>query len=230
MRVTALLLALATALLAFAAGPATASPDRDAALVAELKARRLGLVAFEDAPLEDVLRWLRVATGVNLHVKRPPIAKAGLDLDAIRVTLRLEDVSAWQVLEMVLEPEGLAVQVRDNVVHVTTRQDAMGRPVTRLYAISHITWQRIDFIAPEINLHPSDFTPVDEYEPEVVDESDPLTTGDAVAELVREIVHPDDWDTEGWSIRANDRFLVVRAPRAVHTLVARAIEQIASLK
>jgi hypothetical protein len=216
---------------AVAPTPAAAAPvPRGEALARALEARRLSKVSFEATPLPDVVRWLRLATGWNIVVKQGALAKAGIDPADVVTTLTLEDVSVAQVLSLVLEPHGLGVVVRDNVIFVTTRQDALGRPVTHLYAISHLTWTKIDFIAPDIDLRPSDFVPADDFEPERVDENDPLTSGDAVAELVRELVRPGDWDSEGWSIRATDRYLVVRAPRSVHAEILRALRMIESLK
>jgi hypothetical protein len=233
-RPTTLALALAGLLLlpAFVfAGPAEAAPGaRGAGLARALEARRINQVTFDAAPLPDVVRWLRVATGYNIVIRQAALLKAGIDPADVTTTLTLADVSAATVLRLVLEPHGLGFVVKDNLILITTRQDALGRPVTGLYAISHLTWTKTDFFAPDINLRPSDFVPAEEYEPERIDESDPLTTGDAVAELVRELVRPGDWDSEGWSIRATDRYLVIRAPREVHARIPGILARIAAMK
>ena len=227
----ALLLLLASGILGASAAPAVAGPGgRAAALARKLKTQRLENVRFEDASLDDVLRWLRIATGANFVVKRTALAKAGSEPADVRATLILERVTPATPLHLVLEPHDLAATVKGNVVYVTTRADALGRPVTRIYAISHITWTKVDFIAPDINLRPSNWTPIDEYEPERVVEDDPLNSGDAVAELLQDLVAPGEWDNDGWSIRATDRYLVVRAPKSVHAKVNGALAQIASLK
>ena len=230
LRITTLLL-LVGGLLALSVGPAAAGQaERAAALVNKLKTQRLENVKFEEASLKDVIAWLRIATGANFAIKHKALAKAGIDSADIQATLTLERVSPATILHLVLEPHDLAVQVKGNVVYVTTRADAMGRPVTRIYAISHITWTKVDFIAPDINLNPSGFTPVDDYEPERIVEDDPLNSGDAVAELLRDLVEPGEWDNDGWAIRATDRYLVIRAPRSVQAKINRALAIIASLK
>jgi len=227
----ALLILLAVALLAASATPAAAGPrSRAAALASKLKSQRLENVKFEDAGLEDVLKWLRIATGANFVLKRSALAKAGIEPADVRATLTLEKVTPATLLGLILQPHDLAAQVKGNVVYVTTRVDAMGRPVTRIYAISHITWTKVDFIAPDINLYPSGFTPIEEYESEVVVENDPLNSGDAVAELLQDLVAPGEWDNDGWSMRATDRYLVIRAPRSVHAKVDHALGQIAAMK
>jgi len=227
----AFLLLLGVGALGLLASPARAGDaERAAALANKLKTQRLHDVRFEDVALKDVLVWLRTATGANFVIKHTALAKAGIDLEDVRVTLTLEDVTPATVLKLALEPHDLALKIQGNVAYVTTRVDAMGPPVTRIYTISHITWTKVDFIAPEINLHPSDYAPAEDYEPERIVEDDPLSTGDAVAELLQDLVAPGEWDNEGWSMRATDRYIVVRAPRSVHALVDRALDIIASLK
>jgi hypothetical protein len=176
-----------------------------------------------------VIQWVRTATGFNFLVKRGSIEKAGIDLSAVTFTLQLEKVSVWTLLTTLLEPHDLALKIQGNLILVTTKAEAAGKPYTRLYSIAHITWRKYDFIAPSLDLHPSGFV-AEDYEPEVVVENDPLSSGDAVVELVKEIVCPEEWGTEGWNIRATDTYLVVRAPRKVHRDMERALAVIASLK
>jgi hypothetical protein len=78
-----------------------------------------------------------------------------------------------------------------------------------------------------LDLHPSDFRP--EEEPTEIPVDDPLTDPQFVVDLVKIIVD-EPWDTEGWSILANERFMTVRAPRKVQAEVALALGMIASLK
>src|SRR5688572_3214679 len=138
---------LLAAVLAFApllplAATATAGDaERAAVLARALETRRLKNVRFEATKLEDVLKFLRVATGFNFVVKRDVLAKAGVDVEQVKANLVLDDVSVATVLSLVLEPHGLVTKVERNVVFVTTKADALGKPVTVLHPISHITWQ-----------------------------------------------------------------------------------------
>lgn len=203
---------------------------RDAALVKKLRTQRIQEARFDAVPLPDFLEWLRAATGHNFVFDRKALKKEGVDVKAITFTADLEDVTVATLLGLALEPHELAALVRGNVVRVTTRAASLGKPITRIYGISHITWTKVDFIGPDMNLRPSDFTPIVEYEPERVVEDDPLDTGDAVAELLQQLVMPREWDTDGWSLRATDRYLVVRAPPVVHARIPAALARIASLK
>lgn len=229
----ALLLAALLALGAAAPRPVEAgeaSAVRAARLLGAMKSTRLKQVRWKDMTLVDMTAWLRIATGWNILVNQAALAKAGIDPAAITFTIELDDVSVASLLDLLLEPHGMAVRVADNLVFLTSKADAQGRLLTRVYGISHLTWQKVDFIAPDINLRPSNFTPPEEYVPEVVVEDDPLVTGDAVADLLKEIVTPGEWGTEGWSIRATRTYLVIRAPVAVHAAIPRALDIISALK
>lgn len=216
------------------AGPSTAEAGmsaKDRALVLQLKKQRLTKVQFKDTDLKGIVKWLRVATSKNILIKRAALAKADIDWEDIRWTVTLEKVGVWTFLEeVVAKPHGMALKVKGNILFITSKADSFGKPVTRMYAISHITWTKVDFIGPDINLKPSGFTD-DDYEPEVIREDDPLATGDAVADLLKEILVPKLWDeNDSWNVRATDRYLVIRAPKAVHNLVPRTLSKIAAMK
>ena len=231
MRALTASLIAASLLLPLSAGGASAgdSTVQGVALAQAMKTRRLHGVSFDKTKLEDVLAYLRVATGWNYVVKRAPILKAGIDLDTVLVTLTLDDVSVSTVLEIALEPSGLVAAVVGNIVFVTTKADALGKPVLRLYAISHITFTLTDFHGPDINLHPSNYTPVEEAVEEVPRDDDPLTDPAKIVDMVKEIVTA-PWETEGWAISATKQILTVKAPRDIQRQVALALREIGSMK
>lgn len=209
----------------------TTSERRAAALKARLAKTRLSKVKFENTKFNDVLKWLRTATGFNFMVRSKAVQQADVDLDEVTVNVELSDVSVLAFLKLVLEPHKLTVAVKGNIVLITTKADAMGKPTTRIYGIAHITWTKIDFIAPDINLPSVENPASEDYEPEVVREDDPLNNGDAVVDLLKTLVLPEDWDEyDSWSITATDTYMIVRAPRHVHRLIPAALEKIASMK
>jgi|GEM_PF-1931602 len=209
--------------------PSSSLSPRGAALTAALKTKRLKRIEFKDLSLRDLTTWLRIATGWNVLPNHAALAKAGIDATALSFSADFEDLSVATLLDVLLEPLEMAVRVHENLIFLTTKADAQGRLLTRVYGISHITWQKIDFIAPEVHLNPSGAIS-DEYEPEVIREDDPLATGDAVAELLKEIVAPGEWDSEGWSMRASNTYVVIRAPLAVHAKIPLALDTISALK
>jgi len=220
--------------LVLAPGPlAQAAPaPQDVALLRTLKKQRLKQISFKKSDLKTIVKWLRVATSKNIVIKRVALAKADIEWADLRYTVELKDVSAWLFLQdILLKPHGMSLKIKGNIVFITSKADSYGKPVTRLYGISHITFRKVDFIGPDINLTPSGYTPDVEYEPERVVEDDPLSSGEAVAELVKELLLPKSWEAnDSWRIRATDRYLVVRAPRDVQRLIPGTLSKIAAMK
>ena len=214
-----------------AALDADASSAKDRALVLKLKKQRLSKISFKKTNLKGIVKWLRIATSKNIMIKTTALAKAGVDWEDITYTVELKKVSVWTFMnDVIAKPHEMALKVKGNIVFITSKADSYGKPVTKLYGITHITYTKTDFIGPNINLNPSGFTE-EEYEPEVVVEDDPLNNGDAVAELLKELLFPKLWEeNDTWNIRANDRYLVIRAPREVHKYVSRTLTKIASMK
>src|SRR5262245_23515326 len=223
-------LALSLGGVGLAPAPAAAGTDaRDLALEVALRTRRLRDVKFDDRPLEEVVQWLRIATGWNFVVRRAVIEKAGVDLSAARVKVELADVTVATFLGVVLEPSGLVQKVEGNVIFVTTKADALGKPVLVLYPVSHLTWTKTNFRGRDIDLHPSGYTPPDDEPEEQLVEDDPFTDPQHIVSLVKEMVDA-PWDSEGWSISGTKVYLSVKAPRSVQRRVAVALEQMAALK
>jgi hypothetical protein len=211
---------------------ASAAPSaKDLALVRTLKKQRLSALKFKKVDLKGLVKWLRVATGQNILINRTALAKADIEWEDLTWTVELRNVRVWTFMEdVVAKPHGMALKVKGNIVFITSKADTYGKPITKIYGISHITWTKTDFFGPNINLRPSGFVD-EEYEPEKVVEDDPLNNGDAVAELLKELLLPKAWESnDDWAIRATDRYQVVRAPRAVHNLMPRALGKIASMK
>jgi len=186
-------------------------------------------VKFVDTSLDDAVRFLQIATGWNVVVRRTVIEKAGVELSALRFKLELTDVTVAGLLRVLLEPHGLVTKVEGNIVFVTTKADALGAPVLVLYPISHLTWTKTNFRGTDIDLHPSGFTVSEDVAEEEEDEDDPFRDPQHVADLVKEMVDA-PWTDEGWSLTATKQYLMVKAPRPVHRQVARALAQMAALK
>ena len=186
---------------------------------------------FNDVAFADAIKWLRIASGRNILVKRRALKKEGIDPADVRVSLQLEAVSVATVLRVIAEGAGMAVQVKGNIIYFTTERESYGRVLTRIYSIAHITWRRVDFPSPPLDLRPSNYTPVEEYEPEVIDEDDPLADGESVIELLKQFVTPKGWETyDHWSISGTKRYIVVKAPASVHRKIPKALSDIAAMK
>jgi hypothetical protein len=234
MRLPALLAAVvlgvaAPAVVGVPASAAPADPARTAALERILQTRRLKNVSFKETSFDDFLTYMRIATGLNFMPKQAVLKKADIDTTTIKVTIQLDDVTVATVLELALDAHALVAKPEGNIVFVTTKADALGPPVLVIYPTSHLTWTKTDFVGPDIDLHPSNYTPIEDPVEEKVVEDDPFSDPQHIVDLVKQMVDA-PWDTEGWSIVANKQFMTVKAPRTVQARVAVAMREIATLK
>ncbi|MFQ5844432.1 MAG: STN domain-containing protein [Planctomycetota bacterium] len=190
-----------------------------------LKELRVNL-ALKQASLEAFVDYCRKASGLNFVVRKHVIRKE-IDLDAIEITIRLRNVSLADALRLVLEQHGLAAVVRRNIVTITTRRDARGKPVLRIYEVAEIVMPIRDFPAPDINLYPSSYEPPEPPEPE---QHVAVDTTDELAELLHQFTGKDTWEDEGIQLMVFRRHLVIRQYPGVHREIARFLALVRTLR
>ena len=78
---------------------------------------------FLDTPLADALRFLREKAGVQFVIKTKQLEEAGANVD-VPVTLSLENVKLRILLELVLDQHELAYICKDELIFITTPEDA----------------------------------------------------------------------------------------------------------
>jgi len=207
------------------AGP-DSGPSSARQLVNMLRSRRIS-VKFEAASLDNVVKYVRAATGINIVVNKHKITAAGGDADAIEVTLNVRNVSVADFLKLAFEPHDLGLAVRGNVLHITSKRDARGKPVLRMYDIAHLLVQIRDFPAPDINIYPSSYEPPEPPEPEI---HQAVESSEEVAEMVRNFVGTGTWEDEGVNIHVFRRHLFIRTYPKVHLQVSRFLQQLNALR
>ena len=104
-------LLLPALLAAVAAAPAPAGPAREASVLNLLQSRRLSL-KLEKGSLDDLVKHLRAATGINIFVSKARIEKDGGDVDAIEIDVDVKDVAAGELLKLALEGHGLGLKIQ----------------------------------------------------------------------------------------------------------------------
>ena len=171
----------------------------------KLAATRVDLTA-DEWTVQQFVDWLRIVSGegVNYAVLVP-------DIDEVpRISLNLAKVRVTAAMNIVGDITGLAFVYRAGVVMVKPEAVVKEETYLRLYDVRAAVQPLTNFPAPEIgNIHPSGYEP---EEPEL-EESEGTLSGfdtDQLAEMVRNNVLPDTWDTEGRSIMATNGVLIVR--------------------
>lgn len=214
------------ALVGLFAVPAPAAPSSARELVNLLATRRMS-VEFKSASLDDVVKYIQAATGINIVVRKNKIEKAGGDVDAYEFDLRVRNVTVLDFLKLAFEPQDLGLAVRKNILLITSKQDARGKPVLRMYDISHLLVQIRDFPAPDINVYPSSMEPPEPPEPEI---HQAVESADEVAEMLRNFIGEGTWEDEGVALHVFRRHLFIRQYPGTHRKIARFLLQLNGLR
>jgi hypothetical protein len=208
-------------LLALLVAPAKAGPQaprKKAQSIANILATRTISVELEKATLDQFVKFIRTATGVNIVVNKARIERDGGDADAIEITLKVKNVKAINALKLALQGQELGLKLKGNVLFITSKKDALGKPVLRIYSVAHLLVPLRDFPAQDMNVYPSNYEPPEAEEPQVVQTYE---SSEELAELIRSFTGKDTWENEGVAIHVFRKHLFIRTYPSVHREVAR---------
>lgn len=108
------------------AGAATQPAQSPAERIVE-KLKKPVTLDFTDSALADVVDFLRDFTGENVVLDRLALEEQGITPDT-PITLKLAGVSLKTALSLILEQIKLAWIIRDEVLFITTEEQAVARP------------------------------------------------------------------------------------------------------
>jgi hypothetical protein len=111
--------------------------------------------AMHDVPLRDAVQYLRNMTNANIFVNWNALQGAGIS-NITPITLHLRDVTMRKILSVMLQEVSpgatLVDYVTQNVLTITTRQEANTHLVTRIYPVGDLIMTVPNFTAPTFNL------------------------------------------------------------------------------
>jgi hypothetical protein len=201
---------------------AVPSVSGPAAIVNMLRTRRVS-VKMEKATLAQFVDYLRAASGINIVVNKARIEKDGGDVEGIEIDLDLENVTLANAIKVALGGLDLGFKIKGNVLLITSKKDARGKPVLRIYSVAHLLVPIRDFPAPDMNIYPSNYEPPEPPEPEV---QQTYESSEELAELIRTFTGQETWEDEGVRITVFRRHLFIRTYPAVHAEIARLLAQL----
>ena len=207
------------------AGNATGDRVDRAQSVANLLLTRRLTVKYEKATLDEFVDHLRASTGINIFVHKGRMLKDGLDPDAIQVDLDVKDVTAVDLLKLAFAGVDVGFRIEGNVLVITSKKDARGKPVLRVYSVAHLLVPIRDFPGQDMNVYPSNYEPPEPPEPEVVQTYE---SSEQLAELVRTFTGEGTWEDEGVRITVFRHHLFVRTYPAVHAEIQRFLDELPS--
>jgi hypothetical protein len=204
----ALLLVFAAAAPVWAAEDDDDNPAKED-LIAEALDHRV-TVDVNGAALADILGYfadlLPADQKISIVIDRRKIEEEGIDLGR-PVSLKVNDIRLRSALNLILTDAGLDWTVRDEVLLITTKDEAAANTVTRVYDVDELVVQKGD----------DDRTP----------------HFDELIELIQNEVAPDSWADAGGPgavhpFSVNGGRLVVRQTPQAHYAIAKLLEELSS--
>jgi hypothetical protein len=151
------------------------------------------------------------------------MAKDGVDPEGMEISLDVKDVAAADLLKLAFAGREVGFRIEGNVLIVTSKKDARGKPVLRIYGVAHLLIPIRDFPGQDMNVYPSHYERLEPPEPEVVQAYE---SSEQLAELVRTYTGEGTWEDEGVRITVFRNHLFVRTYPAVHAQIERLLDEL----
>ena len=94
-------------------------------------------VNFAETPLEEALRELEQEHNIDIFLDRIALDTAQIDPQT-PVTIELKEISLRSALKLILKESDLTYVIRDEVLQVTTVEEAEANPVTKVYPVGDL--------------------------------------------------------------------------------------------
>jgi type II secretory pathway component GspD/PulD (secretin) len=142
-------------------------------------------LSFSDAPLRNVIRDLRLDQNLNIYIDDRALDEAGISLDR-PVTVQLDQVSLKSVLNMLLRPLHLTYVIKDEVLQITTEDNAKGKLRRAVYQVADLVIPVDNFgtigAAPSPVLLGTNINPATQPMPTPITGSQSLTAGTSIGQ------------------------------------------------
>jgi type II secretory pathway component GspD/PulD (secretin) len=94
-------------------------------------------LSFANAPLRDVIEYIHGDQGINIFVDEPALAEKGITLDSL-VTIHLDNIALKSGLKLLLNLVHLTYVVTDDVLKITTEEQARGKLEQKVYQVTDL--------------------------------------------------------------------------------------------
>jgi hypothetical protein len=244
MAVLSTVLALASSGTLFAAdAPSTVTRSAPAVNARRALAMTLGELQVDNIAVGKVVDYLRTTSGANIVVNWKALEAAGVSRDA-PVSLQVRGLTLRKALQLVLDQASpaapLTYNVDQNVISVTTQEEADKQMITKVYLVDDLVMPDMaPSSPPTFNLQAltqntsggSTGGGGGSSQGSLFQTNGNGTTGTTVqtsdqkgqqlVELIREIVRPTIWKENGGpaAMRYFNGKLIVTAPQSVHEMI-----------
>lgn len=178
---------------------------------------------FASAGVQDWASYYGQLTGVTFFVTQEV-----KDMPAETTTLtefRLQRASVRQALKAIQAQTGVAVKIKDGMVHLVSPANAIGQLVLQPYTIKELITAVQGKPGPNLRLTvPGEDDPLF---PEVEEETQPSVVDEGrLQELIKSTIATDKWDGSPFTMNAQNGVLYVRADRETQGEVAKLIQEL----
>ena len=202
--------------------------EREREMIRRLETTRLTM-DFNDAPLPEVIDFLRDVTNVDIIIDPTVLREQG----DVRSSLKVKDIPAANALNLLLGLSGLDYTIQNGVVLITSKDAVERKSYTRAYDIRDLLFEIKDFPGPDISLAEAggDGAGIGAIFEDSNDSSgQDITQPDVIIEIVQENVAPYSWDKDDIGMRFVGGHLIVRQTYEVHLEVERMLDMLRAYK
>ena len=111
----------------------------------EVKLERPLTIEFKNVSLRDAVEAIRKETALNISTDDASMSESLINMNSVMVDESLRDLSARNVLNIVLDKARLKFVVEHNAVRITTEKRAQGKLITKVFSVMELVTPIPDF-------------------------------------------------------------------------------------
>jgi hypothetical protein len=169
-----------------------------------------------ETTFSEAIRHIRSTQDINIVIDGEVETEKGEE--PVRITLINQNLGT--AIKTMLELLDLASTFRDDVLYITSKDKALGKPLPRVYEVRDLTVSLPHFKAPNLTLRPGGAGEAAQRAIWGEDlERTQDTSLDRLVDLIRENVDPLSWDGEGFALQPSSGQIVAVTTPAIHRKV-----------
>ena len=98
---------------------------------------RSGGLEFHEAPIEEVVDYLKAEYDLNIQIDQPALDEIGISTED-PITIQVRNVSLGSALRLMLKPWELTTLIEDEVLFITTEEQAASRLRVGIYPVGDL--------------------------------------------------------------------------------------------
>ncbi len=191
---------------------------QDAKIRKQLETEILPRMDFNDAPLREVVDYLRGTTNINIIID-PEVYKEFPDEESLKTNLTVTNLKLSSIFNWMLAPKGLTYHIANGVIIISTKKRIVEKTYLRLYNVRDLTGKLNDFPGMEIDLAARSkgegtLTGIEITSPD----ARPATTitEEQLTNLIKDNIAKGSWKEESNSIEIRHGTLIIRQTANIH--------------